>query len=172
MKTKHYIIICLLIIAAWLVGYLNQFQRIPEVQTVEVEVEKIVNVTDTVFVDRILEIPKLVKSPPEYITKVIRDTVTVEVEIPKPVEIVKTVYVDKPYEVKVFEQEDKWFLGFGYQFDKDNYFSGTNVKLVRKFKGDKMFSLDVGLRNDLLDIETGISKLRPYVGGSIYFRLD
>ena len=35
-----------------------------------------------------------------------------------------------------------------------------------------MFSLDVGLRNDLLDVETGVSKLYPYFGGTIYFRLD
>jgi len=35
-----------------------------------------------------------------------------------------------------------------------------------------MFGLQVGFRNDLLDKETGVSKLRPYVGGSIYFRLD
>jgi hypothetical protein len=35
-----------------------------------------------------------------------------------------------------------------------------------------MFSLDVGFRNDLLDLETGVGKLRPYIGGSIYFRID
>ena len=59
-----------------------------------------------------------------------------------------------------------------YKFDKDNYFSGTDIKLLHKFKSDKMFSLDVGLRNDLLDAETGVSKLYPYIGGTIYFRLD
>ncbi len=35
-----------------------------------------------------------------------------------------------------------------------------------------MFSLDLGYRNDLLDEESGVSKLRPYIGASIYFRLD
>ena len=35
-----------------------------------------------------------------------------------------------------------------------------------------MFSLDAGLRNDLLDIETSTSKLTPYIGASVYFRLD
>jgi hypothetical protein len=35
-----------------------------------------------------------------------------------------------------------------------------------------MFSLDVGFRNDLLDVDTNVGRLRPYVGGSIYFRID
>ena len=68
--------------------------------------------------------------------------------------------------------QKKLFLGFGYQYDLDNYFSGSDIRLLYKAPGDKMFSLDVGFRNDLLDQETGVSKLRPYVGASIYFRLD
>lgn len=167
-------VLCLIIIGAWAVGYLNQFQRIPETKYVEVEVEKLVYVTDTLYVDKIVEIPMLITSPPEYITKVDTLEIIKEVFIDKPIEIVKTVYVDKPYEtiVEVPTNEDKWFLGFGYQFDKANYFSGTDIKLLRKWKNDKAFSLDVGLRNDLLDKETGVSKLRPYFGGTIYFRLD
>ena len=54
----------------------------------------------------------------------------------------------------------------------DSELSGANVQLLHKFKSDKMFSLDVGFRNDLLDKETGVGKLRPYVGGTIYFRID
>ena len=50
--------------------------------------------------------------------------------------------------------------------------SGSNVELLYKAPGDKMFGLQAGFRNDLLDKETGVSKLRPYVGASIYFRLD
>ena len=68
--------------------------------------------------------------------------------------------------------QKKLFLGFGYQYDLDNFFSGSNVKFLHKFKSDKMFGIDVGFRNDLLDRETGVGKLRPYIGGSIYFRLD
>jgi len=83
--------------------------------------------------------------------------------------------VDKPYETIVevlAPPQKKLFLGFGYQYDLDNFFSGSNVKLLYKAPGDKMFGLDVGFRNDLLDRETMTSKLRPYVGASIYFRLD
>ena len=172
MKRKHIIIISLLIIGAWAVGYFNQYYRAPKIEYVEIE--RLQTVIDSIYVDRIIEKEIFV---PKYITETKTDTITIEVikEIEKPVEIIKTVYVDKPYETIVDRYvlpESKWYLGFGYKFDKDNYFSGTDIKLLHKFKSDKMFSLDVGLRNDLLDAETGVSKLYPYVGASIYFRLD
>ena len=147
--------------------------RIEEVEKVK-EIEVLQTVIDSIYVDKIVEKKVFI---PKYITETKTDTITIEVikEIEKPIEVIKTVYVDKPYEVKVPDYilpESKWYLGFGYKFDKDNYFSGTDIKLLHKFKSDKMFSLDVGLRNDLLDAETGVSKLYPYVGASIYFRLD
>jgi len=147
--------------------------KIKEVEKIK-EIEVLQKVIDSIYVDKIVEKKIFV---PKYITQIKNDTITVEVikEIEKPIEVIKTVYVDKPYEVKVPDYilpESKWYLGFGYKFDKDNYFSGTDIKLLHKFKSDKMFSLDVGLRNDLLDAETGVSKLYPYVGASIYFRLD
>lgn len=172
MKQKHIIIISILIIAAWAVGYFNQFYRVPEVKVVEVEVEKIVTVTDTVYVDNIVEKKIYV---PKYITEIKTDTLIKELIVEKPVEIIKTVYRDRPVDriVEVMRPpQKKLFLGFSYQYDLDNYFSGSNVELLYKAPGDKMFGFQVGFRNDLLDPETGVSKLRPYVGGSIYFRLD
>lgn len=172
MKRKHITIISILIIAAWAVGYFNQFYRVPEVKIIEVEVEKIVTVTDTVFVENIVEKKIYV---PKYITEIKTDTLIKELIVEKPVEIIKTVYRDRPVDriVEVMRpRQKKLFLGFGYQYDLDNYFSGSDIRLLYKAPGDKMFSLDVGFRNDLLDRETGVSKLRPYVGASIYFRLD
>lgn len=172
MKRKHIAIISLLIIAAWAVGYLNQYYRVPEVKIVEVEIEKVVTVTDTVYVDSIVEKKIYV---PKYITEVKTDTLVKEIIVEKPVEIIKTIYRDRPVDriVEVMRPpQKKLFLGFGYQYDLDNYFSGSDIRLLYKAPGDKMFSLDVGFRNDLLDQETGVSKLRPYVGASIYFRLD
>ena len=147
--------------------------RIQEVEKIK-EIEVLQTVIDSIYVDKIVEKKVFV---PKYITKEVEKQVEVikEVIVEKPVEVIKTVYVDKPYETIVDRYvlpESKWYLGFGYKFDKDNYFSGTDIKLLRKFKSDKMFSLDVGIRNDLLDKETGVSKLYPYVGASIYFRLD
>ena len=170
MKQKHIIITSILIIAAWAVGYFNQYYRVPEVQVVEVE--KTVTVVDTVYVDNIVEKKIYI---PKYITEIKTDTLFKELIVEKPVEIIKTVYRDRPVDriVEVMRlPQKKLYLGFGYHYDKDNWFSGSNVELLYKAPGDKMFGLQVGFRNDLLDRETGVSKLRPYVGGSIYFRLD
>ena len=172
MKRKHIVIISLLIISAWVVGYFNQYYRAPKIEYVEVEVLR--TVTDSIYVDRIVEKEIFI---PKYITNTITDTL--EIEVVKEVIVEKTkikkVYVDKPYEVIVPKYElpeSKWYAGFAYQYDLENYFSGANVQILHKFKSDKMFSLDVGFRNDLLDKENGTGKLRPYVGGTIYFRLD
>ena len=148
----------------------------PTIQEVEKikEIEVLQTVIDSIYVEKLVEKKVYV---PKYITETKTDTITIEVikEIEKPVEVVKTVYVDKPYEVIVPKYElpeSKWYAGFAYQYDLENYFSGANVQILHKFKSDKMFSLDVGFRNDLLNKETGVGKLRPYVGGTIYFRLD
>jgi len=148
----------------------------PTIQEVEKikEIEVLQTVIDSIYVEKLVEKKVFV---PKYITETKTDTVTIEVikEIEKPVEVVKTVYVDKPYEVIVPKYElpeSKWYAGFAYQWDMENYFSGANVQVLHKFKNDKMFSIDVGFRNDLIDLENNLGKLRPYVGGTIYFRLD
>ena len=174
MKKINYIIICLLIIGAWAVGYFNQYYRAPKIEYVEIE--RLQTVIDSIYVDRIIEKEVFI---PKYITNTITDTVEVEVVkeviVEKPVEVIKEVFVDRPVDVFVPKYElpeAKWYAGFSYQYDLENYLSGANVQLLHKFKSDKMFSLDVGFRNDLLDKETGVGKLRPYVGGTIYFRID
>lgn len=166
-------VLCTLVISAWAVGYFNQHYRAPKIEYVEIIKEVVV--TDTIYVDKIIE-EKIYL--PKYITQIERDTVNVEVIkeviVEKQVPIIKKVYVDKPVDkfINVPVVEPKWFLGFGYQYDLENYFSGANIKLIHKTPKDKMFSLDVGFRNDLLDVETNVGRLRPYVGGSIYFRID
>lgn len=166
-------LLCLLVIGFWFIGYTTQYQRPAVIK--EVEVIKEVVVTDTIYVDKIIEEKIYV---PKYITQIERDTINVEVIkeviVEKQVPIIKKVYVDKVVDnfVKVPVVEPKLFLGFGYQYDLENYFSGANIKLIHKTPRDKMFSLDVGFRNDLLDKETNVGKLRPYIGGSIYFRID
>jgi len=163
----------LLIIGFWFIGYTTQYQRPAVIK--EVEVIKEVVVTDTIYVDKIIEEKIYV---PKYITQIERDTIKVEVPVEviveKQIPITKKVYVDKVVDrlVEVPVNEKKLFLGFGYQYDFENYFSGANIKLIHKTPKDKMFSLDVGFRNDLLDKETNVGRLRPYIGGSIYFRID
>lgn len=141
---------------------------------VEVGVEVPVEVHDTIPYE--VEVPYLVEVPvevPKEVEKivVVHDTIKTEKIVKVPVEVIKE--VDKIVEVQVPNpKQGAWFLGFGYQYDYVNYFSGTDVKIVHKFKNDKMFSLDVGLRNNLLDKETNVGKLSPYIGTTLYFRLD
>jgi hypothetical protein len=146
----------------------------PQIQEVEkiTEVKVLQTLIDTFYVDKIVEKKIFI---PKYITETKTDTIIKEVIVEKIKTKIKKVYVDKPYEVIVPKYElpeSKWYAGFAYQWDMENYFSGANVQVLHKFKNDKMFSLDVGFRNDLVDRENNLGKLRPYVGGTIYFRLD
>ena len=154
-------------LSAWM--YLNP--TIQEVEKIK-EIEVLQTVIDSIYVEKLVEKKIYV---PKYITEIKRDTIIKEVIVEKIKTKIKKVYVDKPYEVIVPKYElpeSKWYAGFAYQYDLENYFSGANVQILHKFKSDKMFSLDVGFRNDLVDRENNLGKLRPYVGGTIYFRLD
>lgn len=168
-------VLCVLLFIGWIFGYLTQYQRPAKVEYIDVVQLEKVYVIDTINVDKIVEEKIYV---PKYITKIKRDTVKVEVPIEviveKRIPITKKVYVEKIVDntTEVPVTIPKNFLGFGYQYDFNNYFSGANIKFVHKTAKDKMFSLDIGFRNDLLDTETKVGKLRPYVGGSIYFRID
>lgn len=171
-RIKISIIVFFLVITSILsITYFNIFYKESKVKKLEIN-EKVISV-DTVYVDRIIEKKVYI---PKYIIQIEKDTVEVvnKVYVDKPVEVIKEVYVDREIEssVKVPVRENKLFLGFGYQYDLQNYFSGANIKIINQTRKDKMFSLDIGFRNDLLNTESGVSKLRPYVGGSIYFRID
>jgi len=168
---KLIVIGCLTGLCIWL--FINP--KIQEVEKIK-EIEVLQTVIDSIYVEKLIEKKVYV---PKYISKevIVEKEVEVikEVIVEKPVEVIKEVFVDRPVEVFVPKYqlpESKWYAGFAYQYDLENYFSGANVQILHKFKSDKMFSLDVGFRNDLLDKETGTGKLRPYVGGTVYFRLD
>lgn len=169
MKNKIELSIIGLLIGLSVWMYMNP--TIQEVEKIK-EIEVLQTVIDSIYVEKLVEKKIYV---PKYITEIKRDTIIKEVIVEKTKTKIKEVYVDKPYEVIVPKYqlpESKWYAGFAYQWDMENYFSGANVQVLHKFKNDKMFSIDVGFRNDRLDVETGVSKLRPYVGGTIYFRLD
>ena len=146
-------------------------KKVELIKEVEVEVEVVKTIIDSVYVDNIIE--KKIYYP-KYITKV--DTVEVikEIIVEKPVTKIKKIYRERKVEkiVEVPVNVKKMFIGFGYQYDVGNYFSGASIRLLHKTPKDKMFSLDLGFRNDLLDVQSNVGELRPYVGASIYFRID
>jgi len=169
MKNKIELSVIGLLIGLSVWMYMNP--TIQEVEKIK-EIEVLQTVIDSIYVEKLVEKKVFV---PKYITKIKRDTIIKEVIVEKIKTKIKKVYIDKPYEVIVPKYElpeSKWYAGFAYQWDMENYFSGANVQVLHKFKNDKMFSIDVGFRNDLIDLENNLGKLRPYVGGTIYFRLD
>ena len=145
---------------------------IKEVELIkEVEVEVVKTIIDSVYVDNIIE--KKIYYP-KYITKVDTVEVVKEIIVEKPVTKIKKIYRERKVEkiVEVPVNVKKMFIGFGYQYDVGNYFSGASIRLLHKTPKDKMFSLDLGFRNDLLDVQSNVGELRPYVGASIYFIID
>ena len=169
MKNKIELSVIGLLIGLSVWMYINP--TIQEVEKIK-EIEVLQTVIDSIYIEKLVEKKIYV---PKYITEIKRDTIIKEVIVEKIKTKIKKVYIDKPYEVIVPKYElpeSKWYAGFAYQWDMENYFSGANVQVLHKFKNDKMFSIDVGFRNDLIDLENNLGKLRPYVGGTIYFRLD
>ena len=151
---------------------LGLFSCEPKVQIVEKEIIKEVIITDTVYVDSIVE-------KEVFITKEIIKEVPVEVvkEVIKevPVEVIKTVYVDKPFETVVnvpLPPESRWYLGMGVGFDKTNFISILRGSAIYQTKTNHLFSFDLGVSNKVYNIETGESSLTPYIGVSMYWKLN
>lgn len=115
--------------------------KVPYFVDVPYEVEKLVIIHDTIFVE------KIVKVPFDVITSV--DTI-VEIEQPK---------------------VSQWYLGFGYDFGINPVFGGASTKLLYKTKSDKMFGLDLGVRNHITNFETMEGRIKPYIGGSLFIKI-
>lgn len=153
---------------------LGLFSCEPKVQIVEKEVIKEVIITDTVLVDNIIT-----EYVPKYITKEVIKEVPVEVIkeviVEKPVEIIKTVYVDKPFETIVnvpLPPENNWYIGMGVGFDKSNFLSILRGSAVYQTKTNHLFSFDLGVSNKIHNQETGESSLTPYIGATMYWKLN
>jgi transposase len=148
-----------------------QFLRGPEIKEVEriVEVEVEVLVPDSipyeVPVEVIYEVPYEVE-----VEKIVIDTFIVEKPVKVPFEVIKE--VDKIVEREVERpKESQWYLGMGYEFGINPMFGGTSTRLLYKTKSDKMFGIDLGVRNHITNFETMQGQIKPYFGGSIYIKI-
>jgi hypothetical protein len=134
---------------------------------VEVPIE--VLVTDTVEVEVPVEV--IYEVPYEVIReveKVVVDTFIVEKPVKVPFETIKE--VDKIVEIER-PKENHWYLGMGYEFGINPMFGGTSTRLLYKTKSDKMFGIDLGVRNHITNFETMQGQIKPYFGGSIYIKI-
>jgi transposase len=141
----------------------------------ELIVEKIVEVptevliTDTVEVEVPVEV--IYEVPYEVIReveKIVIDTFIVEKIVKVPFETIKE--VDKIVEIER-PKENHWYLGLGYEFGINPMFGGTSTRLLYKTKSDKMFGIDLGVRNHITNFETMQGQIKPYIGGSLFIKI-
>ena len=163
----------LIVISILTLGIIGLAFRGPKIKEVEkiVEVEKEVLVTDTVEVE--VEVPYeiITEVRVPYEVKVLqpRDTIRIEKRIEVPVEIIKE--VERVVEVERPKTTD-WYLGMGYDFGVNPFFSGAGTRILYKTKNDIMFGGEVGFRNNITNFETMEGILKPYVGGVVYIKLN
>lgn len=163
------IVICVLILI--IVGLVFRGPEIKEVERV-VEIEKEVPYTVYDSIPFEVEVPYFVKVPYEVeVEKIItvHDTIQVEKIVKVPVEILKE--VEKIVEVQRPKTND-WYLGVGYDFGVNPFFSGTGTRVLYKTKSDMMFGVDLGVRNNITNFETMEGMIKPYVGGVVYIKLN
>jgi hypothetical protein len=77
------------------------------------------------------------------------------------------------YDTKIVKElpKNQLYIGGGVGFDKVNFLNGAKAGLIYKTKSDKMFGVDLGVTNNVLNPTTGQSALTPYVGGSMYWKI-
>ena len=166
----------LIVIGVLILGIIGLTFRGPKIKEVEkiVEVEKEVIVTDTIEVE--VEVPyEIITEVPYEVIKEIEKLVTIHytiqiekrVEVPYEVikEVERIVQVDRP-------KTNDWYLGMGYDFGLNPFFSGAGTRLLYKTKNDIMFGGEIGIRNNITDFQTMQGKIKPYVGGTIYIKLN
>lgn len=163
------IVICVLILT--IIGLLIRGPKIKEVERlVEIEVEVPVEVHDSIPYE--VEVPYLVEVPYEVeklVPYAVHDTIQVEKIVKVPVEVIKD--VDRIVEIERPKTND-WYLGMGYEFGSNPFFSGAGSRLIYKTKSDLMFGVDLGVRNNITNFETMEGIIKPYVGGVVYIKLN
>ena len=165
----------LIVIGVLVIGIVGLVFRGPKIKEVEkiVEVEKEVFVTDTVEVE--VEVPYeiITEVRVPYEVKVLqpRDTIRIEkiVKVEVPIEKIKE--VERIVEVERPKTTD-WYLGMGYDFGVNPFFSGAGTRILYKNKNDIMFGGEIGFRNNITNFETMEGIIKPYIGGVVYIKLN
>lgn len=166
------IIISLLVIYS-IIASIFAFKNPTQIEKI-VEVPTEVLVHDTIAVEVPYEVEVITQIPPvEIFTEVekitiVHDTIKVDKIVNVPFEVIKnvqqTVEVERP-------KTNNWFVGFGYDFGNNPFFSGASTRLLYKTKSDNMFGFEVGFRNNITDFETMTGRLTPYIGGTMYIKI-
>lgn len=172
MKKFDFKVITILVLLLVIFGLLIRKPEIREVEKI-VEIEKEIIVKDTIEIEVPFEVETIKEVPYQVIKEIektitIRDTIQVEKIVEVPIEKIKE--VERIVEVERPKTND-WYLGMGYDFGANPFFTGAGTRILYKTKSDIMFGGEVGVRNNIMDFETMEGKLKPYVGGVIYIKI-
>jgi len=172
MKKIDIKLVTILILCLVIFGLLIKGPKIKEIEKV-VEVEKEIIVKDTIKIDIPYKVEILKEIPYEVIKEIekiviVKDTIIEQQFVKVPVEVIKE--VDRIVEVERPKTAD-WYLGMGYDFGTNPFFSGAGTRVLYKTKNDIMFGGEVGFRNNITNFETMEGIIKPYVGATIYIKL-
>ena len=155
------------------IGLLVRGPKIKEVEKI-VEVQTIIN--DTIEVEKLKVVEVQIEVPYEVTiikeiekVSIIYDTIIEQKFVKVPVEIFKE--VEKIVEVPRPKTND-WYLGMGYDFGTNPFFSGVGTRVLYKTKNNIMFGSELGFRNNITNFETMEGIMKPYIGGVVYIKLN
>jgi hypothetical protein len=165
------------------------------VDTVEVEKTKVVtkkgdDIYHEIIVEKEVIVPAVIDTAAllkDYYSKVLYKDVLVLPDSLGTVAVIDTIsqnrILGRTFDAKVKEKtiydtkivkelpKNQLYIGGGVGFDKVNFLNGAKAGVIYKTKSDKMFGLDLGVTNNVLNPTTGQSALTPYIGGSMYWKI-
>jgi hypothetical protein len=73
--------------------------------------------------------------------------------------------------VKIVEEEpmNKYYVGTNFGFDRPNYVYSLGTSFLYETKNDKIYQIGLGVRNRVLDGNTGV--FEPFIQGGVYWKL-
>jgi hypothetical protein len=67
------------------------------------------------------------------------------------------------------EPKNKFYYGFDFSTNRQDFVNSIGLGMMMKTKSDKIYRLDLGLNNRVINGTTG--KLSPYLGGGVYWKI-
>lgn len=67
------------------------------------------------------------------------------------------------------DPKNKFYYGFNFSTNREDFVNSLGVGMMMKTKSDKIYRVDIGLNNRVLDGTIG--RFSPYLGGGVYWKI-
>jgi hypothetical protein len=67
------------------------------------------------------------------------------------------------------DPKNKFYYGFNFSANREDFVNSLGVGMMMKTKSDKIYRIDLGLNNRVLDGTIG--RFSPYIGGGVYWKI-